>query len=400
MRQNKVQSQIGQNALLLMISLASVACQVEGARMGTSSLGITSQDVKTTAPSEQSQSQPQAQSQSDSRILIDTTSIGSNQFILLQPIGTVLMSSSQLKLADGNYQITTRFGQGDFGSFQITNGKVRSATGALVASEQSISFDPKKLTTLSINPSRLSVPIQGLVNISVHELGVVAQSAITLHVPNGSYSVLTRNEGATFGSFDVLDGQVIGTHGALSQAGNSVGFDATRLASVSVDPAVLTVSTQTFAYVRIADSDSVFNSAVTLFLPDGDFDLETRSGNGKFGGFKVEHAKIVATSEALIYAGEQIRFDLYRLTSVAVKPVRIQNSAQYAAFSADLPDLSASFNSAATFYLPPGKYAVENVTDQHEYGSLTVYAGGSATTLRTQGQLVTEASSEVTLELE
>jgi hypothetical protein len=205
----------------------------------------------------------------------------------------------------------------------------------------------------------------------------------------GTYSVLDTAGQNSFGTFTVLNQDTISaTTGALVATGNTIGFDLTKLAAVTVN--VLTNSAGNLQEVNLADVEvGNLGSAQTFYIPAGTYIL--RNDPYGYGSFTVAGTgqgsfTISGTTGALVATGNTISIDPSQLAAITINV--LTNSAGILQ-EVNLAGVEfGNLGYAQTFYVPAGTYVVRN--DPYGYGSLTVTGTGqgSFTISGTTGALV------------
>jgi hypothetical protein len=308
--------------------------------------------------------------------------------------------------AAGVYHLTTPRGAGyaTYGTFTVaSDGSIAGTTGALTASGNTIDFDLTKLAAVTVFGTDLQTAA-GLQQIVVVEtfvqLAHAGPGTDTVYVPAGTFSVTNGLPATgTYGTFTVADNGpgslvVSGTTGAAVATGNTIHFDETKLAAVTIFGTDLKTAAGLQEQVNVAYvvylGHSSANVTDTVYVPAGTIGIDNPP-SGTYGTFTVADngsgsLVVTATTGALVATGNTIHFDETKLAAVTVfgTDLKTANGVQERV-SASIP---LEDSPTDTLYLPAGTDTVGN--DTNNYGSFTIGDNGSGSLVvtSTTGALV------------
>jgi hypothetical protein len=220
---------------------------------------------------------------------------------------------------------------------------------------------------------------------------VLAGSGVLPSLADGSYLLSDYSLQAVYGSFQVANGVVTGTTGALVTTTNGLAFDLAQLTPVNVASAMLSVPAN-LEQLRLGfegalgSVSSGFQNSPTFYLPDGTYVVHDYLGEHILGTFNVTGHAVTAGTGAVLPAPSGVTFDLAQLASVDVPAGTLSAPANLV--SVRLGPL-ATFAGDSRFYLASGTYSLSDYDYSHVYGGFTV----TGTTVNTPtGALVATAS--------
>jgi hypothetical protein len=289
-----------------------------------------------------------------------------------------------VNLDPGTYSVQNA--AGTFGTFTVSSqDSVAGTTGALVATANTITFDLTQLAAITINDDLVT-------STGIHELvsedgfGAYLHSEDTVYIPTGTYT-LGNNGGGTYGTFTVADNGpesfvVAGTTGALVASGNTINFDLSQMAAITINNDLVTSSGFQELVSESGPGGYVLGShnPDTIYYPPGTYSLSNLE-NGVYGTFTVADNGagsfgISAATGALVATGNTINIDATKLAAITINNNLItaggsQEQVQEAGVGADVQYA----HNPDTLYLPPATYYLNNLAGT--YGTFTVADNGS-----------------------
>lgn len=226
----------------------------------------------------------------------------------------------------------------------------------------SLSFASVAITfqanTLSTNGTTVQVNVAGKL--------VTNQGSTALN--DGSYTVYTRDQSGTYGSFELSNGIINSVSGSLVKISDTtIGFDNSKLTHIYLDPRVLSVPQGRSEIFFPAISGQTYINPIHMNLPEGNFTIFNR-GQLELSKFSITSGLINSQSDNLnITANQDLSFDLSKMNSITTKP-NVLDSAGVAELV--IPQLSSRSYTATTFYLPLGSYNV-NMRSGDQLGTIT-----------------------------
>ncbi len=252
--------------------------------------------------------------------------------------------------------------------------------------------------TAIIFANQLSSP-NGIEAVEVKGTGAIFGYDYTLSVAPGTYEVRTSPNAfgqKSFGTFTIAsDSQITATTGALIAVTGGVGFDHAKLATVTIDPSVLSTPTG-FQAADIIGFTGAGTRTATYHLPTGTYQVDATAavfGAKTYGTFTVaSDLTISATTGAITpNATTGVTFDLSQLAAVNIDPTVLSDPVGFQV--ADIAGLTVGGNRAAVYHFPPGTYRLDAPTvafGTKTYGTFTV--GANLRVTQTTGALL--AASE------
>jgi hypothetical protein len=224
------------------------------------------------------------------------------------------------------------------------------------------------------------------VSLRVAETGqVVSGNDFTFNASPGSFHLTDNDASATYGSFTVAnDGSISATTGAAVASGDTIDFDLSKLAAVTISPPI-TSAGEGESWMMPSVLGGGWPGSATVYLPAGTFQVTPNSiANAVYGAIIVADngsgsLVVTGTTGAAVATGNTIQFDPNKLAAVTVFASDLTDSAGSPQAVA-LAGISASFlrTSPDTFYIPacttqfiPANGGV--------YGTITVADNGSGT---------------------
>ncbi len=294
---------------------------------------------------------------------------------------------SSVNLGPGTYSVEAGGpnagpGVGTFGTFSVSSqGTVAATTGALMATGNTIDFNLTQLAAITINAGDLTSP-QGMPeNVSIYYITNNQYYNDTFYLPTGTYSLNSQAGGfPAYGTFTVAQNSsgsfvVSATTGALVANGNTIDFNLTQLAAITIQE--LTDSTGVPEGVNVdgvgLGTIGQYGPVNTFYLPTGPYTLETfaattcgtftvaQSGSGSF--------VISGTTGALVATGNSIVIDPTQLAAITINVVTDSNDSPEDGALVGVADDRLS--PEHTYYVPTGTYEIENAAGTY-YGTFTV----------------------------
>lgn len=234
------------------------------------------------------------------------------------------------------------------------------------------------LTWVAIDTSNLG----GKPSLIIPQAGAAFAEPTSFALPDGTYTLRTRSGIGLYGSFTLSSGAIVSVTDALVSTRTGVAFDVSKLNEVTIDSGILSYPLGAQSVI-IPELGQVIDGRVTTHIPSGSYSVLSRGGNVSFGGFTVSGGRIVGTRDAVVGAGNDLSFDMTRLTSVTIDPsaLSVPAGSQYVIIG----ELGASFKTATTFHVPGGSYQIHSRSGMQSFGSFKVEGGRIA---RTTGSLL------------
>jgi hypothetical protein len=315
--------------------------------------------------------------------------------------------------APGVYHLTDYDAGGTFGSLTVaTDGTIDGTTGALVASGSTIDFDLSKLAAATIFATDIKTAgglQQGVAVVNVVSLRPEITGPDTVYLPAGTFQV-TEFNGHAYGSVTVAATAsgalaVTGTSGAAVATGNTIHFDLTKLAAVTVFGTDLkTAAGSQQQDVGVSEVVSLYpggSGTDTVYLPAGTYRLIDRSGND-YGGFTVSATAsgaftVTGTSGAAIATGNTIHFDLTKLAAVTIVGTDLKTPGglqQWVLVKEGVGGLNTNNQATDTVYVGAGTQSVSDRSG-NVYGafSVSVTASGALAVTGTSGAAVANGNT-------
>jgi hypothetical protein len=285
-----------------------------------------------------------------------------------------------VNVGPGTYSVQNN--SGTYGTFTVSSqDTVAATTGALVGTGNTLDFDLTKLGAVTINTLTNSAAQPESVNLSGVEVGTL-NSAQTFYLPAGTYS-LESGAATGYGQFTVAangPGSFVlsGTTGALVATGNTINFDTTQLAAITIND--LTDSAGGLESVNLLGVEvGTLNFAQTFYVPTGTYNLVNGSAAAEYGSFTVATSGtgsfiVSGTTGAAVASGNTIGFDLTKLGAVTVFGTDLSVTSPVI-----LQGITTFSNGAtvATVYFPACTVQVTNSDSTRVYGTFTVGDNGS-----------------------
>jgi hypothetical protein len=261
-----------------------------------------------------------------------------------------------------------------FGTFTVSNlDTVSATTGSLVATGNTIDFDLTQLAAVTVSPLLTAGGrAQGMDVHDIVNFHAALSSPDTAYVPAGTYTLDSAGI-YIYGTFTVSDQLAItGTTGALVAAGNTINFDLSQLAAVTVSPLFTAGGLpqghgigNVVSFHGIGVPDTAYLPAATYFVTDA-------AGEHTYGSFTVsDQLTISSTTGALVATGNTISFDLSQLAAVTVLPLFTAGGHPEALGIASVVTIRP-FGVTDTAYLPAGTYSMVNAEGVNPYGTFTI----------------------------
>jgi hypothetical protein len=312
---------------------------------------------------------------------------GASQEAYLIPGFLAGQGDRTVDLGPGTYSLEAGLGVGTFGTFTVSSqGTVDATTGALVATGNTIDFDLTQLAAITINAGDLTSP-QGMPEqVGIYFITNNQHYNDTFYLPTGTYSLntLAVPTQPAFGTFTVAQDAsgsfvVSATTGALVTTGNTIDFNLTQVAAITIHE--LTDSTGVPESVNV---DGVGTGGIgyyapvnTFYLPTGTYTLETFAAT-TCGTFTVAQGGsgsfvISGTTGALVATGNSIVIDPTQLAAITINVVTDSNGSPEDGL---LVGIAVSrLSTEHTYYVPTGTYEIENAAGTF-YGTFTVSNNG------------------------
>jgi len=210
----------------------------------------------------------------------------------------------------------------------------------------------------------------------------------TVNVGPGVYHLAPADGSGVYGTFTVAgDGTISATTGAATATGNTIDFDLSKLAAVTIFASDLMTATgrqpgvNVFSFVGMSYSPYVD----TIYFPAGKFELNPFDAGGHYGGLTIGDdgtgsLVVTGTSGAAVATDNHtIHFDLSKLAAVTVfgSDIKTANGQQQ---TLNLPNFVSLFGEAYatdTIYFPACTVKVTPFDRPGVYGSFTVADNGS-----------------------
>jgi hypothetical protein len=290
----------------------------------------------------------------------------------------------------GVYHLTDTAGSSTYGSFTVaSDGTISGTTGALVASSSTIDFDLTKLAAVTIFGTDLKTATGLRESVGVRFIDVQLSpgpGTDTVYLPAGTFRVV--GAAGDYGGITVSANSsgtlaVSATSGAAVATGNTIHFDLTKLAAVTVFGTDLKTAgglQQAVGVDFVVALTSGGSSTDTVYLPAGTYRLWDENF-GAYGSFIVSANSsgalaVSATSGAAVATGNTIHFDLTRLAAVTIFGTDLKTAAG-SQQQVRVPDIVGSFNGITdTVYCPARTFQVQDGSG-HVYGTFTVAANAS-----------------------
>jgi len=285
-------------------------------------------------------------------------------------------------LGPGTYSVQNG-SNGTFGTFTVSNqGTVAGATGALVATTNTIDFDLTDLAAVTVNV--LSDSAGQLEQVTMGGvLGGTLNNPQTYYIPTGTYT-LSNGVPIVYGTFTVADNGsgsfvVSSTTGALAATGNTISFDTNELAAIAIND--VTNSAGELQQVGLGGVEvGTLNFPQTFYVPTGTYSLYTGVST-VYGSFTVaENGSgsfvVSGATGALAATGNTISFDTNELAAITINDLTDSDG--------DLEWVSlggvevGTLNFPQTFYVPSGTYSLYTAVST-VYGSFTAAENGAGT---------------------
>lgn len=154
-------------------------------------------------------------------------------------------------LPDATFNIATYSTDSSFGAFTVSGGSVSGATGALIASGNTVGFDTTQLAGVRVHSSQLTSTAFIVHTVRINDTSgvfVINSNDPLLYLPDGAFEVTTYSTVGRYGSFVVSGRQVVSTAGSLTLVTDGIGFDRSTLAQVTFNLAPLTNPPSAIAY--------------------------------------------------------------------------------------------------------------------------------------------------------
>jgi hypothetical protein len=315
-----------------------------------------------------------------------------------------VVGNQTITVGAGTYSVDT--GSGTDGTFTISNqDTVSGTTGALVPTGNTIDFDLTQLAAVTMVWTDLKTAAgfqQGASIGSVVDFN--PRGPDTLYLPAGSYNVyLEAGVAPSYGTFTVgVNGSgalvVTATSGAAVATGNTIDFDLTKLAAVTmVWPDLKTAAgfQQGASIGFVVDFNP--RGQDTVYLPAGSYNVYLEAGvppaYGTFTvGVNASCALVVtATSGAAVATGNIIDFDLTKLAAVTMVWSDLKTAAGFQQGASIGFVVDSRGTATDTVYLPAGSYTVYLAAGvPPAYGTFTVgdNASGAVVVTATSGAAV------------
>jgi hypothetical protein len=313
--------------------------------------------------------------------------------------------------APGTYDLTNGDQDGSYGSFTVANdGTVSGTTGAAVASRNTIDFDLTKLAAVTIDAYELRTASGLQEQILVNPIASFPGSGVdTFYLPAGTFDVTNGRQVGTYGTITVGDDgsgtlAVTATGGAAVATGNTIDFDLTKLAAVTVDGYALKTANGLPEQVHV-DPIAGFpaSGTDTFYLPAGTFDVTDFDGHADFGSFTVAADSsgalaVTGATGAAVATGNTIDFDVTRLAAVTIVGTDLKTAGGVqetinVVFVVGLP----GYDSTDTLLLPACTIYLADTSPfaGGVYGSITVGANssGALAVTGTTGALVASGNT-------
>jgi hypothetical protein len=287
-------------------------------------------------------------------------------------------------------------GPGVYGSFTVaSDGSISSTSGAAVAAtENTIDFDRTKLAAVTIYGTDLKTAAGVQQGVNVHNIValVPGPATDTLYLPAGTFPVATYDGPGVYGYVTVADDgsgslAVTGTSGAAVATGNTIHFDLTELAAVTIDGTDIKTAAGAQQGVNVHNVAPLWPGAGndTLYLPAGTFPVATYDGPGVYGYVTVSDdgsgsLAVTGTSGAAEATGNTIHFDLTKLAAVTIYGTDLKTAAG-ARQDVNVHNVAPLWPTVSggtdTLYLPAGTFPIGVYDGPGVYGYVTVSDDGS-----------------------
>ena len=249
------------------------------------------------------------------------TSAGIPEVYSINGILSQATGDRSVNLGAGTYSVANS--GGTYGTFTVSSqDTVAGTTGALVATGNTIDFDLTQLAAVTASPLFTAGGRPETMWIS-NVVGLAPGTSDTAYLPAGTYDLFNGANGLpSFGSFTVSPQFTIsGTSGALVATGNTIGFDLSQLAAVTVSPLFTagghpeTMWIDNIVGLPPGTIDTAYLPAGTFYLFDG------INAPPSYGSFTVsDQLTISGTSGALVATGNSISFNDCALNHVTITP--------------------------------------------------------------------------------
>jgi hypothetical protein len=303
-------------------------------------------------------------------------------------------STDTIYLPAGTFQVTPILAGAVYGSFTVSdNGSgnlaISGTTGAAMAMGNAISFDPTKLAAVTVYASDLtdSAGNQELVQIP----GITSYfrpAPDTVYVPACTFQFSPGINNVSYGSVTVADNGsgtllVTSTTGAALAAGNTVHFDLTKLAAVTICGTDITTTGGLPENVQVSGIVPLpLHSADTVYLPSSTLQLVNNGGSGVYGTITIGDngtgtLVVTGTTGAAGATGNTIHFDLSKLAAVTIFQSDLNGRALADVVNVDSFTTLDTRITSDTVYLPA---CIVHVTDEggvDAFGTFTVADNGS-----------------------
>jgi CSLREA domain-containing protein len=321
------------------------------------------------------------------------TAGGLPEYVRVAEAGTAAKGNDfTFDAAPGVYHLIDGDGGGTYGSFTLaTDGTISGTTGALVASSSTIDFDLTKLAPVTIFGTDLKTAAGLQQSVGVPFVDVLISpgpGTDTVYLPAGTYRL--AEAAGDYGGITVsVNGSgtlaVSATSGAAVATGNTIHFDLTQLAAVTVFGTDLKTAgglQQALGVDFVVGLTSGGSSTDTVYLPAGTYRLWDPNF-GAYGSFIVSANSsgalaVSAASGAAVATGNTIHFDLTQLAAVTIFGTDLKTAAGSQQI-VRVPDIVPNVPGGAitdTVYCPARTFQVVDFVG-HVYGTFTVAANAS-----------------------
>jgi hypothetical protein len=309
---------------------------------------------------------------------------GIQEFYGLPGFLSVGAGDRAVNLDPGTYSVLTAAGT-TFGTFTVTNqDNVAGVTGALVTTGNAVDFDLTQLAAVTINAGDVRTASGAIEWSSIYGLTNQVGNDDTFYVPVGTYTVW--NNANPFSTFTVAasgSGSLVvsGTTCVLVATGNTIDFDLTQLAAVTINAGDLTSPQGEPQLVALTPVSGGEAHDDTIYLPAGTYSLFAPAGQA-YGSFTVTQngsGSFTAggTTGALVATGNNIDFDLKQLAAITVNELIDPQGNDYEFVGVPVSQgIIGYYAPANTYNLPTGNYQVETAAGT-SCGTFTVGQKGS-----------------------
>jgi hypothetical protein len=290
----------------------------------------------------------------------------------------------------GTYSVVGGSGtfSGTFGTFTVSSqDTVVGTTGALVATGNTVDFDLTQLAAITINASDLTSPQGVPENVSIYYVTNNQYYNDTFYLPTGTYSLTSQAGGfPAYGTFTAAQNGsgsfvVSATTGALVATGNTIDFNLTQLAAITIQLLADSLGVPEAVNVPGVGRGIIGGygtGANTFYIPAGTYQVSTAT-NALCGTFTVGQTGsgafvVSGTTGALVATGTSIVIDPTRLAAITINVVTDSNGNPEAGTLVGVA--GDQLSPEHTYYVPTGTYEIANAAGTF-YGTFTVVDNGS-----------------------